>query len=291
MYRSLSLFALTLVLSVGATASAERPGDVDASREAPTALSNQFERSDARTFMVNLDISVEGLSMRDDAVEAEGSVPVQTEVLRVDEDGVAEIAVSIDRPQLTILDSEESVDVGDAIAALQATRLTRSIRSDGHLVDTTGQIADEGTGAPIAATVADVMSLIWIELPGEEVSVGDTWVQTAPMWIGADSASLRAEQQLRYTLAGFATLPTGEVAVIDFTIDERVSGEVPLDDEGLQTMQVSGRGTGSGYVLFNVAGGYTQEVGLETGSVVVYEDSAGTQYITATELTSGVQTP
>ena len=282
MCRFFSVLPFILSFSFAAIAAAERPTEIDTNRSGATELLLQFERGDARAYMIELHQDVEALSRRDNSITVDGSIPIQTEVLNTDDSGIAEIAISIDRPEFTIIDSTDEINVRSVISNLRSARITRRVRTDGHRVDAVGHFPDDESNAPITATISDLLTTIWIELPGEEIQTGETWVQTAPMWISEDIDTLHAEQTLRYTLTGFATVSGNELAVIDFVIEEQTNGEVRLDEDGVQTMQINGRGNGTGYLLFDVRAGFVREIGINIGAVIIYEDSSGLQFITST---------
>lgn len=279
--RTLLATFVALYCSLAATAHAERPAEVDTSRESAAQLAHSFSRGASHSYVLRGSFESEGLEgINDDTSSVTVTMPITYEVQSVDPASRALVATSLQAPEVTITRNGEPESGGSLADALRSARLTQTVAPDGSVVDRTGALeANNATNANTMGFISDVLAVRWVQFPQEPVVTGDSWLQVVPMDMHDTENNLTATISVRYTLTGFAQTAGGEVAVIDAVYSTSIDGQMVASSG--RSVRVVGRGHGEGYILFNHARGQLQELSLHNGVVLTTTENNGARSTTA----------
>lgn len=265
-------FASVAVIALFAhPALAERPAEVDTSRTSEIQLGYAFERGNAESHVLDAHMTAEALDSgtREPAWELILSLPLSYEVQSVNDAGNALVATSLGSPTVTRRENGVNVDTGSVLQGLRAARITATVAPNGSVVDRSTGTSEPGDRTDAVAWLADILAYHMPQFPQEPIVVGDSWLQA----INHSQDDLVTSVTIRYTLAGFADHPIGNVAVIDATYTTTVEGQTTVSGTAMQ--RIVGRGSGEGYLLFDHEGGRIVESGLRNGVVITSSTHAG----------------
>ncbi len=266
-----STFLAAAFLFAGASASAERPAELDTSRTTGVQLEYKFERGDAHNFVFDWNYTSEELEGGDgDSTTASISMPITHEVQSI-ANGTGVIATSLQSPTVTRTVNEEPVSPGGLGSALQAARLSSNISSDGSVEESTGMISsDTPHDTTVVSFLNDAFALHWVQFPSEPVTIGDSWLQSEQETEGGLTSVLSA----RYTLVGFHREAGRELAVVDTVYTYAVDGQVVAERSG-RPARVVARGHGEGHLLFDYERGQIHELGIRIGTILTSTETSG----------------
>lgn len=278
----LLLAALTgaALLSVPNSASAERPAQVDATRTEPVQLSHRTARGQSRTLTLSAEVraeAVEGAALPVTVLNLE--LPMVLEVQSVADDGVASVSASFTPVRVDIRADDVAVDSSAMIASLGSTRLSFTVSPTGAVSERSGNFARDTSRADTGGTVIDTLSLAWIEFPSEPVAIGESWMQTVPLYLAEGNANLTAQLSTRYTLAGYVMWGGREQLLIDSTYSTTVNGTQGGTTAETPTTTIVGRGSGDGFAIVDPSTGNVVHLEGTNGAVLTYTDSAGVRTI------------
>lgn len=260
-----------------APAYAERPAQIDATRTQPLLLQWRYTRGQSATYGITADVAVEDLRQSDTVTSsASVALSLRSEVQSVDAQGTASLALSLGDPTVSLVSPRRDDAPSVVSAALRGARVNFSARPDGTVQERTGLPGSDRTHPNPSAWVSDLIALAWVQFPGEQVRVGDSWVQILPM--SQDSGTdgrVAASFTVEYTFTGYALHAGREHIVIDARYSAAVDGNVPFAGTTDQTATLVGRGDGEGYLLFDAAAGSLSEIGLRLGFVLTQTDPTG----------------
>jgi len=272
--RNLCILAAFSLPFTPSDAFAERPSQIDATRTDPIQFSYRFTRGQSTSYELTGRTTIEKLSNASgDRIEFSVTVPVRHEVQNVNSDGVATISTSFGVPTLDLQNAPREHTTADVASALRAARVTRTIASDGRVSDTAGDLTSETHLAHYVEFLADALTLQWMSVPVESISVGDSWLQTVPKSIIGNDDNLMSSISVRYTVAGFANVGGREHAVIDAEYTARIDGTTTFGTERSRAAQVVLRGSGEGYVLFDTRSGRITESAHRIGSILTITEA------------------
>lgn len=272
--------ALALSL-IAADAFAERPANIDTTRTDSISLAYRLARGDSHNHVFTAQMETEGLegpSSQRSAVRL--NIPVTYEVQSVDGAGTALVATSLRTPEVSFSVNGQAQSATALANTFRSARLTQSVARDGTIVERTGRFAaTTPSEAFVTGFVSDSLAVHWVQFPQEAVNIGDSWLQIIPMDMHDAENNLSATVSVRYTLSGFASSGTGEVAVIDAQYTTAIDGQM-IGDSG-RSVRVVGRGHGEGYLLFDYREGRIHELGLQNGVVITATENNGQRSVTA----------
>ena len=272
--RLITAFSLALALQAPLLASADRPSSasIDTSRKDKVVLSHEFRRGQSFSFTTTASQTIESLDGIE-SVKADSRVtlPVVYEVQRTEADGSAVLTLSAAGANVSATANGRAVALGSFVDSLRSSRVTRAIRRDGTIAETTGTLPSDSSQARTSAFVADLLAMHWVQFPAEPLAIGESWLQSIPLQLDDTTGKLNGSINARYTLVGFS----GQNAVIDATYEAEVEGSLTEGSAGARTVRVSGRGRGEGYVLFDPQGGVVVESGSRLGLVNTFTETNG----------------
>lgn len=278
----ITAITIAAVSLASSAAFAERPTVVDTTRATEVTLAYRLARGDSQSYLYTTSFLAEELEgAAGEELRVQLSMPVSYEVQNVDAAGVALVATSLRPPTISATRDGEPLDTSAVEAAFRTARLTSSVTPDGTVIDRAGDFAASPNPDDAYTTgfVSDNLAVHWAQFPQEPVSIGDSWLQVVPMDMHDAENNLSATISVRYTLAGFAQAPVGEVAVIDAVYTTAIDGQM-VDPSGVGA-RVVGRGMGEGYLLFDHVNGRLYEVALHDGIVLTATENNGRRTTTS----------
>lgn len=268
--------AASLALSVPGVAHADYPETVTTERSAAVSLAHSLQRGQSATYTIRGSQVREGLENTPGNVATFScSVPYTWEVQSVDDAGLAQVANSLTNPDVSWVVNGEAEPAGGIVDGIRAARLTQRVARDGTVSDASGAIDTREVNPDAGNFLSDAIAFAWIQFPDEPVAIGDSWLQTIPLQLGAGTQELQATVAARYTLNGFAPWGDGEVAVIDADYTITIDGTMSTSATSGRVLRVVGRGQGDGYVLFDAGAGRLREVSLRSGMILTATENSG----------------
>lgn len=271
--------ALAFLLCLGlapAAAYAERPAQIDTTRNDSVQLAYRFSRGASQAWSLTLQQSVEGLqNTRQASAEVQLSGTIRYEVQSVDPAGVATITTTVANPQVVVRTNGSTTSAAPLASVVRAARVSQRIRPDGTSEERTQLPDNDPTGADTTATLTDLMSLLWVQFPAEQLRVGDSWVQTVPSYSHDPQNGINGTISIRYTFTGYALHRGSEHLVLDAIVESALDGTRQPSGANAQSARIVGRGHGTAYVLFHAGRGQVAEVGYDHGFVLTITEQNG----------------
>lgn len=273
----LKRFAVATLLAssvaVPSTSEAGYPEAITTTREAPVALQYRLQRGQSARYSLTGSQTREGLEGTPGNVSTFSfTIPYTWEVQSVDDAGRALVASSLTSPELSWVVNGDPESTSEIAAGILGARLTHRVTRAGSVTERSGTINTNAVTPDAGTFLADALAASWIEFPEQPVRIGDSWLQTVPLEMGAAGPELVAIIEVRYTLTGFAG---DSIAVIDAAYTTEIDGSLPATTQGGRGLRVVGRGQGEGYVLFNTSAGIVNEVSLRSGMVLTATENSG----------------
>lgn len=270
-----AMAAAAMFTTFALPADAARPESVDTDRDTEVTLNYAFSRGDATSYVLEANFASEALDATFGAtMEVQLTLPLTYEVQSTDDAGIALIATSLRSPSLTVTEQGEETSASSLEESLQGARLSQAVSNDGTVSDRTGAFTvHDSRDTFVLGFVADVLGIRWVQFPQESIAVGESWLQIIPLDINDSDGGLSANIAVRYTLAGFET--GTNIAVIDTEYTTTIDGEIVSEDG--RGSRLTGRGTGDGYILFDIDGHRIRELHFSSGLVIASTLSDGTR--------------
>ncbi len=262
-----------IAISIAVPSFAARPETVDTEREGEVELRYQFARGNSTSYVLEANFQSEGLEgTYGERVGVQLTMPLTFEVQSVDANDVALIATSLRSPAFTVTEQGEPASSSSMVASLRDARLSQSVSSDGTVSERSGVFTiNNNRDAFALGFIADVLAIRWAQFPREAVSIGESWLQVIPMDINEPNGAIAATISVRYTMVGY--VPGANIAVIDTEYSTAVDGTVE-SPEG-RSSRLTGRGDGTGYILFDIGAHRITEMSFSSGLVLATVQNNG----------------
>lgn len=245
--------ALSLMMIAPAVAWADPPIAVDPTLTDAALLRYQYTEGSSDTYRMELgqQMIMSGAGLPDGA-QTDMTMLMDTlqTVQSVDEQGNGMMQQTIGNTTVTMSVNGQQVPAVEIGEMLNGLSITMQLSPRGEVLDTQiGEVPDPAM-AEMLTMLEDSFSQMTLELPEEQVTVGQSWTQELPFDMDQAGLNLDTSTTATYTFLGYAMVDGRQIVVLESDINLGMSGTF---SEGGMSATAEGTGSGHGYTYFDNA--------------------------------------